>query len=179
MTEIRGRYERIDGRAGLRFVRELRHPVDRVWEAVTRPEGLAAWFPCRIDGDLLTVGAPLTFVFPDDNPEAETTSSGAVLEADPPRRLWFRWGDEELRIELEPLGPEGCRLTFVDLMPDGYLPGAARAAAGWHVCLDQLDVRVETGEGIAPSHEPTPRWRTLYARYVDDGVPHGAPIPGE
>ena len=32
------------GRAVIRFERRLRHPVERVWDALTRPERIAEWF---------------------------------------------------------------------------------------------------------------------------------------
>ena len=51
-----------DGRFELRFVRELDHPVARVWEAVTSPEGLSAWFPFDVVGER-RAGAALEFVF--------------------------------------------------------------------------------------------------------------------
>jgi uncharacterized protein YndB with AHSA1/START domain len=178
MTPERGTYEQIDGQAGLRFVRDLDHPIERVWDAVTTPEGLAAWFPCRIEGDLLSVGAALRFVFEDDHPEVEGTAGGTVLQVEPPTTLRFSWEAEEIRLLLEPHGRTGCRLTFIDRMPDDYTPGAARTAAGWHVCLDELTEHLHTGAGTAPGPEPTPQWRALYEAYVADGVPHGAPVPG-
>ena len=46
-----GVLSRVDGRYELRFVRPLAHPVDKVWRAVTSPEGLAAWFPFDIEGE--------------------------------------------------------------------------------------------------------------------------------
>ncbi len=51
-----------DGRWELRFERSLDHPVDRVWTAITEPEGLAAWFPFDIEGER-AAGAALRFVF--------------------------------------------------------------------------------------------------------------------
>ena len=53
-----------DGNGGtIRFERVLAHPVDRVWEAVTTPEGLADWwlpFPASITVDL-AVGGEISF----------------------------------------------------------------------------------------------------------------------
>ena len=171
-----GRYERIEGRLALRYVRHLHHPVETVWAAVTEPAELASWFPCRIDGEL-RAGGPLSFVFPADNLEVDAPSHGEVLVFDPPRRFWFTWEAEEMRIDLEP-GPDGgCVLTFADLMPDDYAPGAARTAAGWHVCLDTLESLLAGQAVSAPTDEPTDRFRELYDSYIAAGVPHGAPIP--
>lgn len=168
MITADGEYTTIDGRAALRFERRLGHPVDRVWRAVTTAEGLKTWFPCRIDGDLTTEGAELTFVFEG----SDETSTGEVLEVRPRERLWFSWAEEELRIDLAPDG-DGCRIVFADLMPEEFVPGAARTAAGWTVCLDAL----ESGQQV--SHDPDERFREVYAAYVSKGVPHGAPMPWE
>ena len=173
-----GTYERIEGRTALRFTRRLRHPAEHVWAAVTQPEGLARWFPCRVEGDL-RVGGRLRFVFAEDNPEVSEVSEGEVLVFDPPRSFWFTWDAEELRIDLEPTSDGGCVLTFSDLMPDDFESGAARNAAGWHVCLDTLEEHLEGEPVTAPTHEPTDRWRALYDEYVARGMPHGAPVPGE
>jgi hypothetical protein len=102
-----------------------------------------------------------------------------VLVVVPPVRLWFTWCDEEIRIDLESLGADACRLVFTDLIPDTYTAGAARTAAGWHLCLDALTEHLTSGAVAPPGPEPTPRFRELYDGYVADGVPHGAPIPGD
>jgi uncharacterized protein YndB with AHSA1/START domain len=173
-----GTYERIEGRMALRFTRRLRHPAEQVWAAITEPEGLARWFPCRVEGER-RVGAQLRFVFPDGNPEVTDDGRGEVLVFDPPRSFWFRWDTEELRLDLEPTADGGCVLTFSDLMPDDFESGAARNAAGWHVCLDELETLLDGGPADAPTSEPTDTWRALYDEYVQRGLPHGAPIPGE
>lgn len=184
MTTTRpGDWTRIDGRSAIRFERELAHSPERVWRAIVDPVELTAWFPCRIDGDLTTVGAELRFAFEDD-PASEEITTGRVLEVEHASRLRFTWADEELRIELEPVdGDDGAvgartRLVFSDLMPPEHEPTAARTAAGWHSCLDDLDDFLATGIRNARGHEPDAPWRALYDAYVDDGVPHGAPIPG-
>jgi len=171
-----GSYDRIEGRLALRYERALPHPIEAVWEAVTQPAGLAGWFPCRIEGDL-RAGGQLRFVFPADNTDAGAPSHGEVLVFDPPRRFWFTWEAEEMRIELENGEDGGCVLTFIDLMPDDYAPGAARTAAGWHVCLDTLESLLDGHAVSAPTHEPTDRFRELYDGYIARGVPHAAPIP--
>ena len=171
-----GSYERIEGRLALRYERHLPHPIAAVWAAVTEPAGLAGWFPCRIEGDRRP-GGRLRFVFPAENTDAGAPSHGEVLVFDQPRRFWFTWEAEEMRIDLEPRADAGCVLTFTDLMPDDYAPGAARTAAGWHVCLDILESLLDGHAVSAPSHEPTDRFRELYDGYVARGVPHGAPIP--
>ena len=76
-----GTYETIDDRPALTFERPLAHPVQRVWQAVTDPAELAAWFPSAVSGQVAPGGA-LTFDFPD----GDMTLEGEVVELEPPRR---------------------------------------------------------------------------------------------
>jgi uncharacterized protein YndB with AHSA1/START domain len=176
MAHTRGRYGIIAGEPALIFVRELAHPIEEVWSAVTDPGRVVAWLPCPIDGDLTTVGSPLLFVFPEDA-GVDHPSTGEVLVSDRPTRLAFSWEDEEIRIDLQDAGDEASRLGFTNLMPTDSTPAAARTAAGWHVCLDALEEHLNTGTRTPPSNSPTQRFRELYEGYLADGVPGGAAIP--
>jgi len=166
-----GTYETIDGRPAVRFERRYAHPVERVWRAATEPAELEHWFPSSVALDLRE-GAAMTFTFRDGGTEP---MRGRVTELDPPHRFCFLWGEEELRLELEPDG-DGCRLRFTHLI--STREQAARDAAGWHVCLDRLE-RLLAGEaGEAPGGEPTGEWRERYEAYQRRGIPAGAPVPG-
>jgi uncharacterized protein YndB with AHSA1/START domain len=132
------------------FERELRHPVEAVWRAVTEPEGLAHWFP-------------------------EPGARGEVLELDPPKRLALTWGTETLRLELKPQG-DATRLTLTHFL--STREQAARDAAGWHVCLARLTDHLDGRDADAPTSEATPEWRELYEGYQARGLPAGAPVPG-
>ncbi|MFD9738788.1 SRPBCC family protein [Umezawaea sp. NPDC059074] len=127
------RLETADGKPVLRFERRLRHSPDRVWRAISTPEGLAAWFPASVELELAP-GAPMRFTFPDQAP-VDGTSAGEVLEVDPPRVLAFRWNADVLRFELEPDG-DGCVLRFSQTLDDRL--SAGRNAYGWDVCLGAL-----------------------------------------
>jgi uncharacterized protein YndB with AHSA1/START domain len=168
---MEGAYETQDGKPTVRFDRSLDYPVEVVWEAVTDPAKLARWFPTTVEVDL-QVGGAMKFAFPDGGMDDMT---GEVTELDPPRLFAFRWGEDLLRLELEPEGP-GCRLRLTHHLTDA--DEAARTAAGWHVCLDRLAELVATGQAKAPSTEPTDEWREHYDRYVAAGVPSGAEVPG-
>jgi uncharacterized protein YndB with AHSA1/START domain len=176
-TTQRAEWVRIDGRSALRFERELAHSAERIWQAIIDPAEHTAWFPCRIDGDLGTVGAELRFVFSDDAPVSDEITRGTVLVSEHPSRLHFSWADQEIRIALEPLPDGGTQLVFIDLMPPTLEPTASRDAAGWHTCLDDLDDFLTTGVGKVGEHGLDTEWRALYDAYVADGVPHGAPLP--
>jgi uncharacterized protein YndB with AHSA1/START domain len=168
---VYGTYETIEGRPAVRFERRYPHPVERVWRAVTEPAELEHWFPSAVEVDLRE-GGPMRFTFRDHETEP---MAGRVTELDPPRRFAFLWGDEELRLELDPDG-DGCRLRFTHLI--STREQAARDAAGWHVCLDRLAARLEGGADAAPGTEVTGEWSEHYAEYQRRGVPAGAPVPG-
>ena len=159
-----GQLDAVDGRWRLRFVRALPHSRQKVWQAITEPEHLEAWFPTEIVGERAK-GAPLTFSFRHgEGPDLK----GEILEYDPPALLEMRWGDETLRFELAGDG-EQCQLTFVNTFDE--LGKAARDAAGWHVCLEDLrhDLDGTTAEG-----SPESRWREVHARYVAAFGPEAA-----
>src|SRR3954451_15832767 len=128
-----GQLSQKDGRYELRFVRELSHPVGKVWEAVTSPSGLSAWFPFDVVGERST-GAALRFVFREGEGEP---FEGSMLEYTPQSAVELAWGgDETLRMELSPSGADGCVLTLINRFDE--VGKAARDAAGWHACLDAL-----------------------------------------
>ena len=62
---------------------------DVVWNALTEPGELAAWFGAEAEIDL-RVGGAIRFRWSDG-----TERRGLVVDVDPPRRLAFRW--RELR----------------------------------------------------------------------------------
>src|SRR3954451_21982469 len=168
---MHGTYEKVDGKPAVRFERRLAHPIEEVWRAVTEPGELAHWFPAQVSGELRR-GGTLRFHHADGAaPDAE----GEVTDYDPPRRLWFWWGSEHLRFDLEPEGDGTLlRLTHVLSTPEQ----AARDAAGWHVCLDRLDRALGGDDVTAPGGEPTGEWREHYEDYERRGLPTGAPVPG-
>jgi uncharacterized protein YndB with AHSA1/START domain len=165
-----GTYVEIDGQPAVRFVRTYSHPIERVWAAVTTPEGLGRWFPSQVEIDLQPGGV---VVFGDD-PHREG-HPGRVLACDPPRYLAFTWGDNELRFQLESIEGGGCRFTLIDRL-DGR-DTAARQAAGWHVCLAELDKHLAGDPNIGLDHANLDGWFPLYDAYVGEGLPSGAPIP--
>ena len=115
------------------LVRELRHPPEKVWQALTDPAHLREWAPFDADGSLGTVGSTvkLTTVGAPTPQVSETT----VTRADAPRLLEYNWGGNDMRWELEAVG-RGTRLTLWTSIPRAYI---AMGAAGWHICFDVLD----------------------------------------
>lgn len=147
----------------LRFTRELAHPPEKVWRALTEPEHLVAWFPQRIVGQW-TVGAALRFV--SDYGDFE----GQVLAVEPPSLLEFAWGTDTIRLEVAPDG-QGSRLTLLDTFDERGK--AARDAAGWHLCLNALERRLSNEP---PASAPREEWTGLHRGYVERLGPEAATI---
>jgi uncharacterized protein YndB with AHSA1/START domain len=166
----RGTYVEHLGRPAVRFQRTYGHPVEKVWAAVATPEGLAHWFPSTVALEP-HAGGKITFT---DDPNMEGTA-GEVLVFDPPRRLAFTWGGDEMHFELEET-PGGCRLTMINVLE--ARDTAARNAAGWTVCMVELE-KALAGKAAGPHTETAVPWRPIYEEYVTSGMPSGAPIPGE
>jgi uncharacterized protein YndB with AHSA1/START domain len=115
------------------LVRELRHSPEEVWQAITDPAHLREWAPFDADGNLGTVGnkVRLTTVAAPALRVTETT----VTRADEPEVLEYKWGDFDMRWELEAFG-DGTRLTLWTNIGQRFI---AMGAAGWQICFDVLD----------------------------------------
>ena len=101
---------------------------------------------------LTTVGAP-----------APTVTETKVTRADAPRVLEYKWGDFEMRWELEPI-VGGTRLTLWTNIGRRFI---AMGAAGWHICFDVLERRL-AGEPIGRIVGPEAMkfgWQRLHAEY--------------
>jgi uncharacterized protein YndB with AHSA1/START domain len=109
--------------------RDLRHPPDKVWAALTDPAQLGEWSPFTTDRDLGQPGeATLTMI---DGEVAEDLPA-TVTRSEPPVLLEYTWGKDSLRWELAPT-ERGTRLTLEHTLEDRtWVP---KVAAGWHICL--------------------------------------------
>ena len=115
------------------LVRELRHSPEKVWQAITDPAHLREWAPFDADGSLATVGnkVKLTTVAA---PAVRVTET-IVTRADEPEVLEYKWGDFDMRWELE-ASEGGTRLTLWTNIGHRFI---AMGAAGWQICFDVLD----------------------------------------
>jgi hypothetical protein len=109
------------------LVRELRHPPEKVWQALTDPADLREWAPFVADGNLGTVGASVNLTWVGTPTPLETT----VKRADAPNLLEY----SDIRWELEAFGG-GTRLTLWHSIDRRFI---SWGAAGWHICFDVLD----------------------------------------
>ncbi len=116
------------------LVRELRHPPEKVWQALTDPAHLREWAPFEADGSLGTVGAvKLTWVGTTQVLETR------VKRAEATKVLEYN----DIRWELEALD-SGTRLTLWHSIDRRFI---SWGAAGWHICFDVLE-RLLAGEPI-------------------------------
>ncbi|EDT10037.1 SRPBCC family protein [Paraburkholderia graminis] len=90
------------------LVRELRHSPEKVWQALTDPTSLREWAPFDADHSLASVGPVKLSTVGTPTPQVSETQ---VTRADAPNLLEYRWGENDLRWQLESLG-DGTRLTL-------------------------------------------------------------------
>lgn len=138
------------------LVRDLRHPPEKVWQALTDPAHLREWAPFDTADNLGTEGtAKLTWV------GTGASSETKVTRADAPNLL--EYGD--MRWELEP-SAAGTRLTLWHKIDRRFI---SWGAAGWHICFDILDRLLEgapIGRMVGPDAMKFEGWQRLTAEYA-------------
>ncbi|NUT18075.1 MAG: SRPBCC family protein [Hamadaea sp.] len=153
-----------DGRWTLEFVRDLNHPPERVWAALTDPAQLAEWAPFRAERDLGELGSTTLAMIDGD---LAVDLPATVLRAEPPTLLEYAWHDDLLRWELTAT-PWGTRLTLKHTVVGSEdLP---RAAAGWHLCLDVCE-RLLDGRPVPPIRGQAALghgWQDLHDAYAKE-----------
>lgn len=148
---------------GLIIERELRHPPERVWEALTDPAQLREWAPFDADGSLAMAGA--TVRLSTVNAAAPMESETTVLRAEPPRLLVYNWGGSDMRWELASKD-SGTLLTLWTRIDRRYI---AMGAAGWHLCFDVLDHMLSgapLGRVVGMDALKSPVWQQLHTDYA-------------
>lgn len=142
------------------LVRDLRHPPEKVWTAITEPEHLREWAPFDSDRSLATVGsAKLSTV------GTPMVADVQIKRADAPNALEYSWGDADLRWELEPKDG-GTRLTLWHNINKGFI---SMGAAGWHICFDVMDRLLADepiGRIVGPDAMKFEGWQRLNAEYA-------------
>ena len=139
------------------LVRELRHPPEKVWQALTDPAHLREWAPFNADANLATAGTKVKLTWVATSRVTETQ----VARAEAPRVLEY----QDLRWQLEPLG-NGTHLTLWHSIDRRFI---AWGAAGWHISFDVLDrllAGVPIGR-IAGADAMKFDWQRLVAEYTE------------
>jgi uncharacterized protein YndB with AHSA1/START domain len=162
-----GQLVRDGDRIGLRFERDLAHPPERVWRALTERDELRHWMPCDMVGER-AAGAEIRLPFwPDVAAEhgiEQPDLPGRIITWDPPRTFVWMWDTDELRFELTPTDA-GTRLVFTTWIDK--TPGVELTAAGYHVCFDQLAALLDDG-AAPPFVEADPSaYERLYAPFAE------------
>ncbi|MCW2921308.1 MAG: hypothetical protein JWL76_1182 [Thermoleophilia bacterium] len=119
------------GRPTVRIERELAHPVDQVWRAVSEPDQLERWFVDRLGwapklGEDLDVGGQTV----------------RVTRLQEPSVIAWEWGRERYRIELESVDDATTRLVFQHAFVDSA-GTAEQHAMGWQVYLGRLATHLD------------------------------------
>ena len=155
-----------NGFPAVRLSTRLPVPAGRLWSQAVSPEGLSNWFPFEVEYEP-RAGAPVTFTDRDD-PDAEPFH-GTITDIVDPEVLAFTFGvGHEVTITLSNDGQTTTFALVEQLLDENE---SARSAAGWHECISQLER--EHGLDV-----PELSWDVIYDRYVDEGFPKGAPVPG-
>lgn len=145
------------------FRRDLPHPPEKVWAALTDPGQLGQWSPYTADRDLGTTGdATLTMV----DSDAGEHIPAEVTRADRPTLLEYTWGTDLLRWELTPTGGGTLLVLHHTVKDRDWLP---KVAAGWHLCLDVAD-HLLAGDPVGPirgAEATNFGWNELNAAYCE------------
>ncbi len=168
-----------DGRYRVRFVRAYDRPATDLWEAITEPERLDAWYPAKLRTSGV-VGEPVTEAFEsvDGTPPPEAPP-GTLTAFEPPHVFAFEVvgpqdapypgmrGRQDIRMEAAEGGSaDESVLTFTH---DVETLGAALSVLpGWHYCLEYL--ALEMGAQGEPTEENLERFKQYYQRTYGAGL---------
>jgi uncharacterized protein YndB with AHSA1/START domain len=139
------------------LVRELHHPPEKVWQALTDPAHLREWAPFDADGNLGTLGATVNLTWVGTGRPQVTT----VTLADAPNVL--EYGD--IRWELAASG-DSTHLTLWHKIDRRFI---SWGAAGWHICFDVLDHLLggtAIGRRVGPEAMKFGGWQRLTTDYA-------------
>lgn len=120
-------------RWSLRMRRVFSQARDAVWTAITDPDQVAQWAPFRPDRNLGSTG-PVRLQQIDGS---DVASDGEVWEEVSHESLTYLWGADQLRFGLSD-DDGGTSLTLTQIFDDRN--AAASMAAGWHICLNALEL---------------------------------------
>jgi uncharacterized protein YndB with AHSA1/START domain len=158
MTDPYGTIDTLDdGRYVLRYDRRLRHPVEKVWAALTDPARVEEWL-ARAEVELAEGGrVRLEWL------NGDAVAEGRVTRLEPPHTIEFDTDIHgRLLWELQPDG-DGTRLTLTVTaeLPDDHL---ASVRAGWHSHLDFLEEALD-GRPVDWPNWPKHVWEKHNAVY--------------
>jgi len=136
------------------YVTYIRTTPEKLWSALTDGEFMKQyWFGMRCESQF-TTGSPWKLV----SSGGEIYDAGAIVEADPPRRLVIRWqnqfrpelkaeGDSLCTIELEPTGP-AVKLSITHGIEREDSKLITAVSGGWPKIMSNLKSLLETGSAV-------------------------------
>ncbi|MGH3344260.1 MAG: SRPBCC family protein [Carbonactinosporaceae bacterium] len=145
------------------FLRDLPHPPERVWAALTDPEQLREWSPFTADRDLGAIGAATVTMIDGDR---SVDMPASVSHAEKPALLEYTWGTDLLRWELAATD-SGTRLTLRHTLTN--LEWVPKVTAGWHICLVVAE-RFLDGNPVGPivgENAKNYGWGELHDAYAE------------
>ncbi|MET7952219.1 SRPBCC domain-containing protein [Micromonospora sp. NPDC005324] len=166
MSSVRttGTAASLDGRPALRFERRLGSSPERVWQAITDPTEVAAWFPSVVTW---TPSAGETFEI-DGQP-------GTIAELERPRLFAWASGEERYHNELRPDG-EGCVYIFTHAY-DPKAGSIVQYASGWETYLNRLEVHLAGGYlSEEDAHAVAPQLQERYTKLFGNESPDNTGI---
>jgi uncharacterized protein YndB with AHSA1/START domain len=173
-----GTIEKQDGTSIFRYERDLPDPIERVWQAITDPDEIAAWTGNRPVIDLRPGGQFVTH-----HGEGMTVVD-RVERVEPPHlfqhTFWHDLNPSALVTWELSSGAPGChlrlthRLSLADIEAaansiakgDSVAVIIARNAAGWHQLLDNLEANL-TGRDRPWTDEGRQKLLERYAAMLD------------
>jgi uncharacterized protein YndB with AHSA1/START domain len=146
-----GEIQRDGDRPVLRYERQLAHPPEKVWAAITESEHLQHWLPADIVGERRE-GVAIELRFWRDHVEKYQlpmeAMPGRITVWDPTAVFEWEWDTDLVRFELTPDG-DGTMLVLTTWL--SHKSGDPNTtAAGYHVCLDNLTELLDTGGVTTP-----------------------------
>lgn len=165
-----GTLDRLPHGYRVKFVREYEQPLERLWEAISSPEGLDGWYPTtlRTDG---VVGHRVRETFRDANGASVPAAPGTLTAFEPPHVFEYHvagpaeaphagmLGDQTIRMEVRS-GRDGRGSSLVFTHEVETLPTALDVLGGWHFCLERLSVLM--GAPGQPTRENVERYERYY-----------------
>ena len=138
------------------YVTYIRATPEKLWAALTEVDFMKQyWFGMHCESEW-TAGAPWRMVRTDGT----VCDSGAIVEAQPPRRLVIRWrhqdkpelhaeGESLCTMELEPVG-SAVKLSITHTIEREPSKFIAAVSGGWPKILSNLKSLLETGSIVMP-----------------------------
>ncbi|HEY4391721.1 MAG TPA: SRPBCC family protein [Paenibacillus sp.] len=137
------------------FKRHFSHSIAEVWSCLTENEKLKQWFS-ELQVDELRKGGMIRF-----NMQDGTYIELEITELKMHSVLGYTWGEDRVRFELYPES-DGCRLLLIEKLSQ-ITDHTPKDLAGWHVCLDVIQVLL--GEKTIESREE--EWKIRYREYSE------------